>query len=163
MREILGIPVPKIYAWSSDSSNAVGAEYIIEEKAVGQPLGSVWYQWPEESQVEMVQQIVDLELKLMSISFLKHGSIYYKADLESKGHSSEPLSGDVSESSMAIDSIDLDKFAIGPLTEARLWAGKRVSMDLDRGPCEHLRKECSRVKLTVLRAHPPRLHDSHGD
>jgi DNA-directed RNA polymerase alpha subunit len=51
---------------------------------VGQPLGAVWYQWPEESQVEMVQQIVDLELKLMSISFLKHGSIYYKADLDSK-------------------------------------------------------------------------------
>jgi hypothetical protein len=53
----------------------------------------------------MVQQIVDLELKLMSISFLKHGSIYYKADLDSKGHTSEPPSVDVSESSMRIDYI----------------------------------------------------------
>lgn len=105
---------------------------------MGQPLGAVWYQWPEESQVEMVQQIVDLELKLMSISFLKHGSIYYKADLDSKGHTSEPLSVDVSESSMRIDCIALDKFTVGPLTEARLWAGERASMNLDQGPCEHL-------------------------
>jgi len=85
-------------------------------------------------------QIVDIELKLMSISFLKHGSIYYKADLDSKGHTSEPLSVDVSESSIKIDCIALDKFTVGPLTEARLWAGERASMKLDQGPCEHLGK-----------------------
>jgi hypothetical protein len=140
VREILGIPIPKIYAWSSDSSNSVSAEYIIEEKAVGQQLGTVWYQWPEESRIEMVQQIVDMESKLMSISFLKHGSIYYKADLDSKGHTSEPLSVDVADSSMKIDRTALDKFTIGPLTEARLWAGERASMNLDRGPCEYLSK-----------------------
>jgi hypothetical protein len=88
----------------------------------------------------MVQQIVDMELKLMSISFLKHGSVYYKADLDSKGHTSEPLSVDVSESSIRIDRVTLDKFTVGPLTEARLWAGERAFLNLDQGPCEHLGK-----------------------
>ena len=26
------VPVPKIYAWNSDASNAVGAEYMVMEK-----------------------------------------------------------------------------------------------------------------------------------
>jgi hypothetical protein len=88
----------------------------------------------------MVQQIVDMVLKLMSISFLKHGSMYYKADLDSKGHHSEPLSVDVSESSIRIDDAALDKFTVGPLTEARSRAGERASLNLDQGPCEYLGK-----------------------
>jgi hypothetical protein len=86
----------------------------------------------------MAQQIVDMELKLMSISFFKHGSVYYKADLDSKGHTSEPLSVDVSKSSMRLDSVALDKFAVGPVTEARLWAGERAFLNLDQGPYKHL-------------------------
>ncbi|KMP01579.1 hypothetical protein CIHG_05967 [Coccidioides immitis H538.4] len=32
------IPVPKVYGWSSEANNDVGTEYIIMEKAAGQPL-----------------------------------------------------------------------------------------------------------------------------
>lgn len=38
-----GIPVPRVYAWSSQSDNAVGSEYVIMEKAPGQPLESRWF------------------------------------------------------------------------------------------------------------------------
>lgn len=86
--------------------------------------------------MKMVQQILDVESKLTSISFLRHGSIYYKADLDLKGYTSEPLGVDVSESLVKIDSVNMDKFTIGPLTEAKHWAGKRATMNLDRGPCE---------------------------
>ena len=37
------IPVPRVYAWSSKVDNAVGSEYIIMEKAPGQPLESRWF------------------------------------------------------------------------------------------------------------------------
>ncbi|KGQ01363.1 hypothetical protein PAAG_11941 [Paracoccidioides lutzii Pb01] len=35
LREIANVPVPRVSAWSSDSANPVGAEYIIEGKAPG--------------------------------------------------------------------------------------------------------------------------------
>lgn len=70
LRDTLELPVPRVYTWSSDPSNDVGAEYIIEEKASGQPLGDSWDQWPRELQLDMVSQIVDIEKKLASITFL---------------------------------------------------------------------------------------------
>ena len=35
-----GVPVLRVYAWSSEGGNAVGSEHVIMEKALGQPLGS---------------------------------------------------------------------------------------------------------------------------
>lgn len=139
LREILGLPVPRVYAWSSNPSNAVGAEYIIEEKASGQPLGASWFLWTRELQLDMVAQIVEIERKLASISFSKHGCIYYKADLESKGLTAESLTSDLftSESlSTVSDPLSIREFAFGPLTDAKLWGGGRANMVLDRGPCK---------------------------
>lgn len=139
LRDVLGIPTPRIYASSSDSTNIVGAEYIFEEKSDGKPLGNFWYQWPKEAQLEIIQQVVDIEMKLSSLSFLKHGSIYYKSDLESKGLTYESLAANlfqVDSSSRTLDLSMLNDFAIGPLTDARLWEGEKATMNLDRGPCE---------------------------
>jgi hypothetical protein len=36
------VPVPRVISWSSDNSTAVGAEYIIMEKANGVPLFQEW-------------------------------------------------------------------------------------------------------------------------
>ncbi|GFF16420.1 aminoglycoside phosphotransferase [Aspergillus terreus] len=42
LREVLGLPVPRVIAWSSDAStHPVEAEFIIEEKAAGVRLGSI--------------------------------------------------------------------------------------------------------------------------
>lgn len=139
LREILGLPIPRVYAWSSDPSNPVGAEYIIEEEAVGQPLGTSWFQWSKELQLDMVSQIVEVERKLASISFPKHGCIYYKTDLASKGLATESLTKEVltTESVCTIlNPSSISKFAIGPLTIAKHWDGERAKMDLDRGPCK---------------------------
>ena len=84
LRTVLSLPVPRIYAYSLDPLNLVGAEYIIEEKAGGKPLGSLWYQWQTESQLSLVAQLVDFETKLTSVSFRRHGCIYYKKVLEKR-------------------------------------------------------------------------------
>jgi hypothetical protein len=38
-----GVPIPRILAWSSTTSNRLGCEYIIMEKARGKELQEVWY------------------------------------------------------------------------------------------------------------------------
>ncbi|KAJ5609651.1 hypothetical protein N7528_010218 [Penicillium herquei] len=82
LRDVFKLPVPRIFAWSSDASaNLVKAEYIIEEKAPGIQLGSVWKQWPRELKLRLITQVIDLEDKLTSISFNQHGCIYFKDDL----------------------------------------------------------------------------------
>lgn len=125
------IPVPRILAWSCNSANnLVGAEYIIEEKAPGVRLGSVWDQWPRNLKLQLITQVVGLENKLTSITFDKHGCIYFKRDLRSLVGEAEDIH------SNAVDDDALEQFSIGPLTTNELWNGTRRDMKLDRGPCE---------------------------
>ncbi|RDI84813.1 hypothetical protein Vi05172_g5260 [Venturia inaequalis] len=136
IRDILKLPVPPIYTYSAESTNAVGAEYIIEGKATGKPLSSVWYGWPEESQMKFLSQLVEMETKLASLSFRSHGSLYYKKDLLQKDVSvrdfQTPL---LHPSSKTFNHTSLREYAIGPSTMAALWAGERAAMNgLDRGP-----------------------------
>jgi lysyl-tRNA synthetase class 2 len=42
LRNELGIPVPRVFAWSSGKDQLVGVEYIIMEKAAGNELGKSW-------------------------------------------------------------------------------------------------------------------------
>lgn len=132
----MNLPVPRIYAYSSDQLNPVGAEYIIEEKAAGKPLGSLWYQWQTESRLDLVTQLVDFETKLTSVSFRKHGCIYYKKDLKKKGISAYDLEAKSLSSGDFTKELLTEGFALGPLVEARLWEGDRATMNLDRGPCK---------------------------
>lgn len=80
VREFLGIPVPRIYAWSTDRLNPVGAEYIIEEKATGYSLGSIWGRMSRFSQFVIIDQVVEIERKLASASFPMQGCLYYTFD-----------------------------------------------------------------------------------
>ncbi|KAE8353953.1 kinase-like domain-containing protein [Aspergillus coremiiformis] len=122
LRDCLGIPIPRVYAWSPEASNPVGAEYIIEEKATGQPLGKVWDGLSVSGRLEIVDQL--------------HGCIYYESDLQSRSCSYERLDilGGSTRTSSLCCTTKLPDFAIGPSTNPGLWEGKRVSMNLDRGP-----------------------------
>ncbi|OJJ37932.1 hypothetical protein ASPWEDRAFT_39644 [Aspergillus wentii DTO 134E9] len=130
LRDVYKIPVPRVLAWSSDPRNPVEAEYIIEEKAPGVRLGSVWHQWPRETKLKLIMQIADIENTLTNISFPRHGSIYFKDDLRE-------LVGHAEHIDMDNSSEDLQHFSIGPLTSAELWNGGRGDMKLDRGPWQN--------------------------
>ncbi|PWY77317.1 hypothetical protein BO94DRAFT_568281 [Aspergillus sclerotioniger CBS 115572] len=73
-----GIPVPRVYAYSSTSDNAVGSEYIIMEKAPGQPLERRWFELSPKERVRLVTSFVEIEQKLFAIPFASYGSLYYK-------------------------------------------------------------------------------------
>ncbi|KAF1840342.1 uncharacterized protein K460DRAFT_410935 [Cucurbitaria berberidis CBS 394.84] len=111
------MPIPRIYAYSSDPLNPVGAEYIIEER-----------------QKENHWGLVEIETKLTSISFWKHGCIYYRKDLEERKVKSYDLDAKSLSSGDFLKGNPLEEFAFGPLTEARLWGGEKAAMKLDRGP-----------------------------
>lgn len=136
LRDILGVPIPRVHAWSCEASNPVGAEYIIEEKAPGIPLGHVWNQITKATQLRIIDQIVDIEKKYISVHFPRHGCIYYRADLERRSQHCIPLD-DLSIDNALTTSSDspLSSFALGPVNGTDFWGNERATMELDRGPC----------------------------
>lgn len=116
----------------------VGAEYIFEEKARGEPLARHWYRWGKEWQLNIIRQIVAVEAKLGSLAFSKHGNIYYQSDLESKNISCAPLPQDIARATTDVnfDLPALTNFSIGPVTQAILWHSERAAMNLDKGQCK---------------------------
>jgi hypothetical protein len=128
---VLDIPTSRVIAWSADRENPVGAEYILEERAPGKRLGSLWYQWPIKPRMKMIEQIVDLERKLASITFTKSGCVYFKDDIP------ENMAGEMEvATNVPIHSSVLQRFGLGPLVSSELWRDKRAGMDMNRGPCK---------------------------
>lgn len=103
IRKALRVPNSRVLASSFDSTNAVEAEYIIEEKARGETLGSLWNQWSMDSKLDVVSQIVDYQRIVASVSFSKHGCIYYKTDLDRRGIVTDSLTNSIDDSLLACD------------------------------------------------------------
>ena len=130
LRTQLDIPAPKVFGWASrvDDDNPVGAEYIIMEKAQGESLSSRWLSLSTGELAEVIKQVVDIETRLFSARFSRHGSLYYKKDLEEKFREDNP-----NESNDG--NILADRFCVGPVATRSFWAEERGQMKLDRGPC----------------------------
>ncbi|KAL9103637.1 MAG: hypothetical protein Q9163_001332 [Psora crenata] len=129
LRTQLNIPVPKVFGWASrvDQENPVGAEYMIIEKAQGESLSSLWPSLSKGELAAVIREIADLETRLFAFQFPKHGSLYYKKDLEEKFRKDNL--------NMPKDGILLaDRFCVGPVATRLFWMEERGQMDLDRGP-----------------------------
>lgn len=70
-RIVLNLPVPKVLAWSAMSQNPVESEYIIMEEAKGSQLHTVWPELELRAKRDIIHQIVDIEKKMLSVSFDK--------------------------------------------------------------------------------------------
>jgi hypothetical protein len=80
-RTILNIPVPRVLAWSATDQNPVQAEYIIMEEARGAPLHDVWQDLPLRKKSDIIREFVDVEGKLLSVSFEKYDPITPKGNM----------------------------------------------------------------------------------
>ncbi|KAI1949824.1 hypothetical protein LOZ57_002302 [Ophidiomyces ophidiicola] len=117
LRKHTSIPVPHVLAWCSNSSNAVGAEYIIMEKAAGVPLFQVWGSMAEFDQLQLIRNLTQIEAQLSAIHFPAYGGLYLRADIEQPN---KPLDG-------------LDpSFCIGPSCDRGY--NPDPSLDFDKGP-----------------------------
>ncbi|OAL43944.1 hypothetical protein IQ07DRAFT_616089 [Pyrenochaeta sp. DS3sAY3a] len=120
-----GIPVPKIYGFSTTPDNPAGTEYMFMELAQGSNLGDIWFDLSEEARITVVARLVELESRLFALLFPASGSLYYIKDL------------DVGTRKVEIPTINTShesRFCIGPDTRLSLWYGKRSQLDVDRGP-----------------------------
>ncbi|KAH2815168.1 hypothetical protein KXV23_002917 [Aspergillus fumigatus] len=80
IRKHTGIPVPRVLAWSSDSSSPVGAEYIVMEKAAGVPLFQRWADMADIDRLQLIKNLTKLEAQLSPIGFPAYGGLYLRAD-----------------------------------------------------------------------------------
>jgi hypothetical protein len=119
------IPVPRVYGWSSTTSNTVGAEYIIMEKLDGMTVGDIWFALSFKERYKVVEQIVQLEKKLFSLQLPANGSIYFPHDLSEHERSQSFLL-----------SVQGHEFCIGPMAHYSWWHGERGLLECDRGPCK---------------------------
>ncbi|KAH6690267.1 kinase-like domain-containing protein [Leptodontidium sp. MPI-SDFR-AT-0119] len=131
-RTVLNIPVPKVFAWSAAANNPVDAEYIIMEEAPGIQLEDVWDSKTISDKTEIVKGLVEIEKKLLSVSFTRYGNIYFASDAF-PGCEAAKVVGDISAE---LKGVVEKRFVIGPVVDRDFWNGKRASMAIDRGPWE---------------------------
>ena len=121
-RKRLGLPVPRVLSWSSaQTSNMVGAEFIIMEKAPGIEVSKVWPQLSEKHRLCLIDEIIKIEKAALEHPLPRYGSIFFRGDVGPK------------MASVAVD----ETFVIGPSLDRGFWSDERETMDIDRGPCEH--------------------------
>ena len=141
MRSSTSIQVPKILAWSSDTANPVGAEFIIMERIRGVALSETWEAMNTLERYKIVDQIVQIEKELANIVLPAYGSLYLRDSLPATCQQ-YPLSPKLDPEGA---------FCIGPSCKRTWWHNDFVSISQpvpkDMGPCELL---CTFAKLLVF-------------
>lgn len=131
VRNYLGVPVPKVLAWSSKAAtNGIGAEYILMETAQGVQLGDVWADLDARKKKDIVNSIIDAEQKLLDAQFSQYGSLYYKQDVPEADRAPR-LYADASRPDDGSEA----RFCIGPTANRNFYEDERATMDIHRGPC----------------------------
>ena len=131
VRNVLKIPAPQVFAWSSRrEENPVNAEYIIMEKIPGTELDNLWENMTGREKYEIVKQLVGFEKSFASTRFRLFGSLYYAQDI--------PNVADDEILYVNEDGTEMQcsQFSIGP-TNNRMFSDEgRGMVDMDRGPCK---------------------------
>lgn len=135
-----GFPIPRVFGYSTVADNPAGTEYILMELVTGTNLGDVWFDLSEQGQKAIIENLVQLEAKLMALRFPASGSLYYCDDLPDKypriliQHDSTTNTNATTNTSS--ENENSKQFCIGPDTSFRLWFGKRLNLNVERGPCK---------------------------
>ncbi|KAF9224918.1 hypothetical protein BS17DRAFT_795237 [Gyrodon lividus] len=158
VRNNLGVPVPKVLAWSSKAStNEIGAEFILMETAPGVQLSSVWRTMDSRQKKNVVNSLVAIEQNFLNAKFVQFGSLYYKRDIPQSSRAPQLYA----HGSRRFGSED--KFCIGPMAHRNWHEDERGSMDLDRGPWsspeQYLRSLALREEAWISRFAKPNIHD----
>lgn len=125
------VPVPALLAWNSDSTNPVGSEYIIMEKADGCQLATKWREMDDYGHIQLIKNLCKIEADLAAINIPVSGSLYFRASMEPSDRY-EPLASEMDSPG---------RFCIGPSCE-RAWFGEgepvSVQTSFDQGPWPNL-------------------------
>ncbi|KAK2762217.1 Phosphotransferase enzyme [Arachnomyces sp. PD_36] len=128
-RNILDLPVPKVLAWSATDRNPVESEYIIMEEAKGSRLHEVWQNLELRAKRDIIREIVDVEKKMLSVSFDRVGSLYLR-DSGIPGCEAATAA----RVSQEVHSNIGTYFSVGPAVRRELWRKERGNMHQHHGP-----------------------------
>lgn len=123
-----GVPVPRVYGYSSNADNPVGVEYLLMEKAPGVSLRSRWLDMTKRQRHKLATSFVDIEKQFFDIPFGSIGSIYFKKDIPAELQGPLYMDSEQDQNS--------ETFCIGPTADYMFWYGKRAGLNFFRGPCE---------------------------
>ncbi|KAJ6591166.1 kinase-like domain-containing protein [Mycena vulgaris] len=127
-REVLDLPVPRVYTWCSRAEKStVGWEYIIMEKIPGVQLIDRWMEIQVPASKGIIEDVMEAEMKMTDTEFAMLGSLYLAEDLP-EGVGSPALCFSTPDKTMP------RQYKIGPSVDRRFWRGARSQMKLDRGP-----------------------------
>ncbi|KAF1961603.1 hypothetical protein CC80DRAFT_400961 [Byssothecium circinans] len=129
-RTVLEIPVPKVFSWSGEVDSPVESEYILMEEATGTQLGEVWNDMELHDKLKIVDDIVAIERKFLSLSFTRYGNLYFAKDAF-LGCEKAQVVGEIPQSLK--EEVE-NRFVIGPVVDRGFWHRERAVMDIDRGP-----------------------------
>ncbi|KAF2171727.1 hypothetical protein M409DRAFT_63333 [Zasmidium cellare ATCC 36951] len=76
-----GIPVPKVYGYSTSTNNPAGVEYILMEYGSGRILSEIWDDMNQQDRPKTLSNIIEVENRLFSIRLPASGSIYFSKDM----------------------------------------------------------------------------------
>jgi hypothetical protein len=145
-REVLGICVPRVFAWNANANinaNPVGAEYIIMEKISGT---ESLHRWPHIAKgrevFPLLNGVFDIERQLELAPFSQMGSLYFTNDV-SPALRSRPLfrldafKGNPNSDSELCAKLDgaKERYRIGPIADRQWWSAERLQASYDHGPC----------------------------
>ncbi|KAF2235077.1 hypothetical protein EV356DRAFT_523458 [Viridothelium virens] len=125
---ILSIPMPKVLAWSATDQNPVDTEYIIMEEAKGSPLQEVWHDLQLRTKRDIIHEIIDVERKLLSVSFDRVGSLYFN---DCSVPDCAPMLATAGSQELC-DTIQ-SRFCIGPIVRREFWEKERSEMRQHHG------------------------------
>jgi hypothetical protein len=125
LRTRLNMPVPRVFAYSSDSRNPVGSEYIIMEKVDGVDLSSCWDSFNIETKRNIVRSLAEIQSRLFDAKFSSFGCLYFRGDIPK--YCAQRL--------YDIDHTDDATYCIGMSTAHEFWDPQRVT-GADPGPCK---------------------------
>ncbi|KAJ5928217.1 hypothetical protein N7466_007173 [Penicillium verhagenii] len=154
-----GIPVPKIFGYSTTDSNSAGTEYIFMEFVQGTNLGDVWFTLTERQRTKLTTSLVQLESQIFALRFPASGSIYYCHDLP-KENRRVMLPSHHSNN----DTKKGDNFCIGPATSLEMWFGRRNMLSVDRGPhgdCPSALTAGAKKEIAEAYDYKPQSHREH--
>ncbi|KAF2838746.1 hypothetical protein M501DRAFT_1011512 [Patellaria atrata CBS 101060] len=120
VKTILTLPAPKVLAWSTTKRNPVESEYIIMEEAKGSQLHKLWQKLELRAKRDIVREIVEVEKKVLSVSFDNGFADFGSA----KATATSPELEEIIES----------RFSIGPIVRREFWAKERSDMSQYHGP-----------------------------
>ncbi|EAS36906.3 uncharacterized protein CIMG_12707 [Coccidioides immitis RS] len=132
-RTVLDIPVPKVLDWNASVAGyPVEAEYVLTEAPSETPLGDLWSKMKPSERKSIIEEVVELEQKLLSAELNLSGSIYF-AD---NGFAGSKPAEIIRNAPSSIRDLAKNRFVIGPSVHCEFWERQNDEMNIDRGPCE---------------------------